>query len=136
MQFQEASFTEAACARIWKWVFLIFPCLIGSASHMHYNYKITAIAHTPDAGCFRGSGCCWWHLPAHLSQKHDRENRQELWPCPAPSHKTPSAFLYPIIPTSSSSIIFRTNCFPRCLNCEQGGYVEESGAEWNSINYM
>lgn len=59
--------------------FLIFPCLIGSAAHMHYNYKITAIAHMPDAGCFWGLGSCSTCLlmtPASPPEPKTRQGKQ------------------------------------------------------------
>lgn len=51
--------------------FLIFPCLIGSAAHMHYNYKITTIAHAPDAG-----STCRMMTPASPPQLKTRQRKQ------------------------------------------------------------
>lgn len=46
---------------------------------MHYNYKISAIAHTADAGCFRGPGRCSTCLlmtPASPSEPKTRQGKQ------------------------------------------------------------
>lgn len=88
--------------------FLIFPCLIRSAAHMHYNYKFTAIAHTADAGCFRSPGSCYTCLlmtPASPPEPKTRQEKQaRVMTLSGPITQDALSIFIPHHPHQSSSV--------------------------------